>query len=207
MTFMKRLLAASLLLLLGSFCGASPAASSPQDLVRQTSDRMIDALQKNRAQLRSNPAQVYDLVNEIVLPHFDFTVMSRWVLGPYWRQASPEQRQRFTDEFRTLMVRTYSQALLEYSNEKIEFLPTPPLKADATDAVVRSEFHPNTGAPIPVNYSLHRMGSGWKIYDVSVDGVSLVTNYRSTFADQIRTQGMDATIDHLARRNRQTVTP
>lgn len=123
---MKKLLIAPLLLFLLVYCCAIPAADSPQDLVRETSDRMIEALRNNRDQLQKNPAQIYDLVNDIVLPHFDFTVMSRWVLGKYWRQATPDQRERFTDEFRTLMVRTYSQALLEYSNEEIVFPPSPP---------------------------------------------------------------------------------
>lgn len=200
---MNKLLVAGLFFLSGLMSGTVLAADSPQDLVKRTSDRMINALQQNRAELQQNPNRIYDLVNEIVLPNFDFTVMSRWVLGRYWRQATPQQRQRFTDEFRTLMVRTYSQALLEYSNEKIEFLPAPALPADATDATVRSEFHPRNGAPIPVNYSLHQMGSGWKIYDVTVDGVSLVTNYRSTFADQIRNDGMDAVIASLTQRNKQ----
>jgi phospholipid transport system substrate-binding protein len=171
-------------------------------LVEETSERMLDALRKNRAVLQKDPRQIYGLVNAIVLPHFDFTVMSRWVLGKYWREATADQRSRFIEEFRTLLVRTYSQALLEYSNETIEFLPMPQLAPNATDVTVRSEFHPKTGAPIPVNYSLHLIKDAWKIYDVTVDGVSLVTNYRSTFAEQIRTDGIESMINNLAERNR-----
>ncbi|MEZ5582446.1 MAG: ABC transporter substrate-binding protein [Candidatus Competibacteraceae bacterium] len=136
---------------------------------------MLDALRNNRDKLQKDPRQIYGLVNAIVLPHFDFTVMSRWVLGKYWRQATVAQRNLFVEEFRTLLVRTYSQALLEYSNETIKFLPMPQLPPDAKDVTVRSEFHPQTGAPIPVNYSLHLMDGAWKVYDVTVDGVSLVT--------------------------------
>ncbi|MEE4377325.1 MAG: ABC transporter substrate-binding protein [Candidatus Competibacteraceae bacterium] len=200
---MKKFILVSLILLLGWQPLIGIAADSPQTVVETTSERMLDALRENRATLQKDPRQIYDLVNEIVLPHFDFTVMSRWVLGKYWRQATAEQRSRFVEEFRTLLVRTYSQALLEYSNETIKFLPMPQLAPEAKDVTVRSEFHPQTGAPIPVNYSLHLFEGEWKIYDVTVDGVSLVTNYRSTFADQIRADGIEAVINSLAERNRE----
>lgn len=171
-----------------------------QERVQETSQRMIEALNKNRQALEQNPGLIYDLVKDIVLPHFDFETMSRWVLGRYWRQATPEQQRRFVEEFRTLLVNTYANSLLEYSNEKIEF---PPMHAapDSEDVTVPTEIVPKSGQPIAINYSMHDTGEGWKVYDVTIDGVSLVTNYRSTFASQIRKEGMDTLIQKLSERN------
>ena len=192
----------TLMLVIG-LTSAWGAPSSPQDVIKKTSDQMIVALNKNRVALQRNPEKIYDLVHSIVLPNFDFDLMSRWVLGKYWQQATPQQRQRFIEEFRTFLVRTYAGALLEYSNEEIRFLPTPNIPAGTDDVIVRSEFLPKTGTPIPIHYSMHLNKSrNWKVYDVSVDGISLVTNYRSTFASQIRSGGMDAVINDLSARNR-----
>ena len=197
---MKRVIALGLLLLaLGS--GAIEAAvKPPQDVIQDTSTRMIDALRQNRAKLDRDPGQIYGLVNQIVLPNFDFELMSRWVLGRAWQQASPDQRRRFTEEFRTLLVRTYAKALLEYSGEDIRLLPQPTV-GDGSEATVKTEVRLKAGRPIQINYSMHLNNDGWKVYDVKVDGVSLVTNYRSTFASQIRASGMDSVIADLQQRN------
>ncbi|MCB1825316.1 MAG: ABC transporter substrate-binding protein [Candidatus Competibacteraceae bacterium] len=197
---MKRVIALGLLLLaLGS--GAIEAAvKPPQDVIQDTSTRMIDALRQNRAKLDRDPGQIYGLVNQIVLPNFDFELMSRWVLGRAWQQASPDQRRRFTEEFRTLLVRTYAKALLEYSDEDLRLLPQPTV-GDGSEATVKTEVRLKAGRPIQINYSMHLNNDGWKVYDVKVDGVSLVTNYRSTFASQIRASGMDSVIADLQQRN------
>lgn len=199
----KRVLAISLLLLWGLGNVEGAVSESPQTLVQDTSERMLEALRKNQETLKQHPSQIYDLVHKIVLPHFDFELMSRWVLGKYWRQATPEQRQRFTEEFRNLLVRTYANALLEYSNEKVKVLPMPRMPQDIKDVTVRTEIVPKNGAPIPIDYSMHLRDEAWKVYDVTIDGVSLVTNYRGTFADQIRREGMDAVIRDLSERNQQ----
>ena len=197
---MKRAITISLLLLaLGS--GTIQAASTPpQDVVQDTSTRMIDALRKNREMLDRDPGRLYDLVDQIVLPNFDFELMSRWVLGRAWQQATPEQRRQFTAEFRTLLVRTYAKALLEYSNEAIRVLPQVGA-ADGEEVTIKTEVRPKTGQPIQINYSMHLGNDAWKVYDVTVDGVSLVTNYRGTFASQIRNSGMEAVIADLRQRN------
>ena len=167
-----------LALLLGSG-SALAAVRPPQEVVQETSARMIDALRQNRAALRQDSSRIYELVDQIVLPNFDFELMSRWVLGRAWQQATPEQRRRFTEEFRTLLVRTYAKALLEYSNEEVRVPPQP--AASGNETTVRTEVQPQTGRPIQINYSMRLGDAGWKVYDVTVDGVSLVTNYRSTF--------------------------
>ena len=199
---MKKIIAVLLFLALGlgNVWGANPQEA--QELVKETSQRMIETLRNQRQTLEQDPSLIYELVKDIVLPHFDFQTMSRWVLGRYWRQATPEQQQRFVEEFRTLLVNTYAKSLLEYSNEKIQF---PPMHAGAEsdDVTVPTEIVPTSGPPISINYSMHPTDEGWKVYDVTVDGVSLVTNYRGTFASQIRKQGLDTLIQKLSERNAQ----
>lgn len=177
------------------------AQDSPIQIVQDTSNRMIDALKANRSELDSNPDVVYQLVDEIVLPYFDFETMSRWVVGKYWRDATPQQQERFVTEFRTLLVRTYAKALEEYSNETVRIPAQPEPPADAKEVSVRSEIVPASGAPIPVNYSMHNRKGGWQVYDVVIDGISIVTNYRSSITDQIRKGGIDSAIAALAERN------
>jgi len=180
---------------------ASPVApASPRDMVIDTSQKMLAALKKDKDLLKQNPQRIYELVSEIVLPHFDFTTMSKWVLGKNWRTLNPGQQQRFTTEFRTLLVRTYAVSLSEYQDQKLNYLP---LKAapSADDVTVRTEVLRGGGPAIPINYSMHLTANGWKVYDVVIDGVSLVINYRTSFATQIRTGGVDKLIEDLVARN------
>lgn len=184
---------------------ASPslwAAQSPQDLVQQTAEQMLNKLRTERQVIEQHPGRIYELVNEIVLPHFDFERMSNWVLGKYWRTATPAQRDRFTQEFRTLLVRTYAKSLSEYTDNKITYLPMRG-GPQQSEVKVRTEVEQPGGFPIPIDYDLYRKGDDWKVYDVTIDGVSLVTNYRTTFANQIREDGLDKLIATLADRNQQ----
>jgi phospholipid transport system substrate-binding protein len=197
---MKKAIALGFLLLVVASGALWAAVKPPQEVVQETSARMIDALRKNSATLRQDSSRIYELVDQIVLPNFDFELMSRWVLGRAWQQATPEQRRRFTEEFRTLLVRTYAKALLEYSDEDIRVPPQPSV-ADGNEATIRTEVRPKTGQSIQINYSMHLNNDAWKVYDVTVDGVSLVTNYRGTFVSQIRNSGIDAVIADLQQRN------
>ncbi len=191
---------ATLLVLLLPLC-VSATGESPQQLVRDTSNRMLTAMRAERDTISQDPARLHTLVEEIVLPNFDFRRMSQWVLGRNWRSATPQQREQFVAEFRQLLVRTYGTALLEYAAEEPVYLPYTET-ADAKNVTVRTEIdQPGVGV-IPINYSLYRSGSGWKVYDISISGVSLVTNYRSTYGSIIRTDGIDQLIDQLAERNR-----
>ena len=190
----------TLALLLGA--PLAVASVSPTDMVKDTADRILTTFQENRADLEGKPEKIYRLVDEIVLPHFDFQRMSQLVLGKYWRQASPEQRERFTHEFRTLLVRTYSKALEQYRDQTINYLP---MRGDeqSGDVLVRTEVQQSDGYPIPIYYSLYLVEGQWKVYDVVIDNVSLVTNYRSSFASDIRKAGLDNLIARLAERNQQ----
>ncbi len=197
---MKKAIAGGLLLLMLVSSALWAAVKPPQEVIQDTSAQMLSALRQNYAALKQDSSQIYGLVDQIVLPNFDFELMSRWVLGRAWQQASPDQRRRFTDEFRTLLVRTYAKALLEYANEEVRVLPQPGA-ADGNDVTVKTEVRLKAGQPIQINYSMHLGNEAWKVYDVTVDGVSLVTNYRGTFTTQIRDKGLDALITDLQQRN------
>ena len=190
------------LLLLLLPLSVSASGDSPQQLVRDTSSRMLAAMRAEQDSISQDPARLYTLVEEIVLPNFDFRRMSQWVLGRNWRSATPQQRERFVAEFRQLLVRSYGTALLEFADEELVYLPFTET-TDAKSVTVRTEIdQPGVGV-IPINYSMYRSGSGWKVYDVSISGVSLVTNYRSSYGSIIRNDGIDQLIDQLAERNRQ----
>jgi len=171
-------------------------------LVEQTANQMLNKLRAERKVIDEHPGRIYELVNEIVLPHFDFERMSTWVLGKYWRRATPEQRKAFIEQFRTLLVRTYAKSLSSYTDNKLTYLPFRGGPSQ-TDVTVRTEVDQPGGFPIPIDYSLYLKGGEWKVYDVTIDGVSLVTNYRTTFANQIRQDGLDKLIASLASRNKQ----
>lgn len=199
MHYATKLALATLLLLNSAWTLAAPSA---QELVQQTSERMITAIKAERDVINENPARLYALVDEIILPHFDFERMSSWVLGKHWRGATPEQKTQFTQEFRTLLVRTYATAMGEYSDQKIAYLPVQ-AASDATDVTVRTEIEQPGGPSIPISYNLFLNDGNWKVQDVVIDNTSLVANYRSSFSSEIKRDGLDALISKLAARNQQ----
>jgi phospholipid transport system substrate-binding protein len=173
----------------------------PQVLIQDATTRMLQSLKDNKTKLEADPSVIYGLVQEILMPNFDFEKMSKLALGKNWRSASASQRDRFTEEFRLLLVRTYSTAMLEYTDEKINFLP---FRDDVARKKVSVEMEIlQTGGPsIPMSLSMYLNGDNhWKVYDVKIDGISLVTNYRATFATEIRNEGMDKLIERIAERN------
>lgn len=193
-------------LLLG--VGAAPlwAAPGPQELVKETSDQMLSTLKQEQEVIQKNPERIYELVNRIVLPHFDFAYMSQLVVGKYWRRASEQQRQAFIEEFKQLLVRTYATSLNEYTDQEISFLP---LRAgsDPEQATVRTEVEQPGGFPIPIDYRLHKTSDQWQVFDVVIDGVSLVTNYRTSFSKEIRQGSLDSLIETLRKRNQEVMQP
>ena len=174
--------------------------TDPQKLVQDTTEQMLSTLKAKQQELKKDNSLIYDMVNEIVVPHFDFISMSKWVLGKNWRVADKDQKLRFAVAFRTLMVRTYAVALLEYTEQEIRFLP---LRDDVSkgDVTVKTEVIEKGKAPIAIQYSLHQRGDSWKVYDIAVDGVSLIANYRTSFASDIKQSGLDALIERLEKHN------
>jgi phospholipid transport system substrate-binding protein len=176
------------------------ATSSIQQMIKETADKVLEEMRTNAALYKSNPQKIYELVDTLVLPHFDFAAMTDLALGRYSDQVSPEQRPEIISEFRRLLVRTYSSALLEYTDQSVVFLPMEGSEADG-EVTVRAEIQQAGGFPIPIDYLLHNSDDGWKVVDVSVDDVSLVTNYRSSFARAIKKDGVDGLIQTLRARN------
>ncbi len=202
--FPRWLLAGCLFLLLAGMAGALRAAVAPQEVVRQASEAVLDRLRADKAAFEAEPARLYELVDRVLLTHMDFGRMSQWVLGKHWRRASEDERARFTREFRALLVRTYASALAGYSGQRVRILPVGGNDSGDT-VVVRTEIAQPAGPAIPVNYSLHRRDGDWKAYDVSIDGISLVANYRASFTAEIRRHGVAGLIESLAAQNRQAM--
>lgn len=174
---------------------------SPLDLVKSTTDQILTALRSDRDRLQKEPGRIYDLIERLVVPHFDIERMSRLALGKNWRQATLEQQRQFAQEFGTLLVRTYGTSLLQYTDQEVRYRP---FRAEptATDVTVESEIVESGGPPVRVQYSLELAQGEWKVYDVVIEGVSLVVNYRGSFTDQIRKSGMDGLIQQLAEKNK-----
>ena len=199
---MKRLMVLVVASLL--FAGmAGGTTDSARQLVVNVSNQVIQALKKDPGLAQRDPNAIYKLLNRTVAPHFDFQATAESVLGPAWRKANPEQRQRFIEEFRTHLVQFYAVSLAKYKDQKIVYKP---LRASAADneVVVQTEVQQQDGPPIPIDYRMHRAGGEWKVYDVTVDGVSMVASNRSSFAEEIRQGGIDKLIDQFAARNRQS---
>ncbi|MFZ0255253.1 MAG: ABC transporter substrate-binding protein [Gammaproteobacteria bacterium] len=185
--------------------GRAPSADA-QALVKDTTVALLTAFEQEQASIRKDPTHAYAIVDKILSPHIDYDRVTRLILGKYWRQASPEQRQRFMDEFRELQIRTYATALVDYANTDIRYLPTrQPEDADRT--IVRTQIPRRNGTPVSVDYRLYRTDGRWKVYDVLVEGVSLLTNYRASVGAQIAQVGIDDVIKQLSAKNRGTVTP
>lgn len=187
------------------FSGPVLAIQAPQDLVADTTDKITSVLRIEQDKIKANPNRLYEVVDEVVLPHFDFHRMSSWVLGKYWRKANEKEREQFTQEFRVLLVRTYAKALNDNYDKKIDMLPVV-MRKEGKEATVKTEVKQEAGFPIPIDYKMYIKNDAWKVYDVSVDGISLVANYRTSFAKEIRKDGLPKLIATLADRNKQAKT-
>ena len=182
------------------------AELAPDQIARNATDKIVALLKANKAEYSRDHKKLYAMVDEQVLTHFDFRAMSRTVLGRHWRAASEDQRARFIAEFRELLVRTYATALLKYNDEEIVYLPFRSSPDDRT-ATVRSEVRRKDGAPpIAIQYSFYRTDNVWKVYDVTIEGASLVSTYQTTFAARVQKEGLDALIASLAQDNKAAAT-
>ena len=187
-----------LLALLGFNAPAALANDTPPDvLARTTTQEVLTILKQDKELQNGNLTKVYQLVEAKVLPNFDFNRMTQLALGKHWPRATAKQKQSLVNEFRNLLVRTYSGSLTAFTNQTVEFKPLT-MKPDDTDVTVRSEIRQPGGQPIPINYSMYKTAFGWKVYDVTIDGVSLVTNYRASFSNTIRQSGIDGLIKAMA---------
>lgn len=199
---MKKVIVAFIGLLI---CTMVWAISSPLELLQSTSNQLISALQRNQATLRTKPQIVYGIVNQILLPHVDVMSMSSRALGrDAWINASSNQRQAFAQQFVTLLIRTYSSALAQYTNERVNFLPMRGDYSNQPRVQVNSVIIRESGPSINLSYRLMREDEQWMLYDFSVDGVSIIESFRSQFAGELQQSGLNGLITKLAQHNNQS---
>jgi len=199
-----RSLLMSLAVLLGGV-NLAQAETAPEALIKQVSTDVLDAVKADKSIQAGDVQKVVALVDLKVMPHINFQRMTASAVGRYWRQATPEQQKRLQDEFKTLLVRTYSGALAQVKDQTVALKPMRSTPQD-TEVVVRTEVR-GKGDPVQLDYRLEKAGDAWKIYDVNVLGVWLVENYRNSFAQEIGASGIDGLIAKLVERNKAAASP
>ena len=197
------LVALAALLCLGT---ARAQTEAPDVLVKNVTLEVVDIIAKDKDIKSGDRAKLIQVIDQKVLPHFNFGAMTALALGQNWNKATPEQKKRLTEEFRTLLVRTYASALAAYSEQKFEFRPLRAKPTD-TDVTVQVRVLQAGAQPVPIDYAMEKTASGWKVYDVMVGGVSLVANYRTEFSNVIRESGIEGLIKNLAAKNRSLAAP
>jgi phospholipid transport system substrate-binding protein len=178
------------------------AMEAPRDVIKATTDQVLMEVKSDREALRADPAKMYNLVSELIFPHFDFPIMAQWVLGSHWKDASEATRNEFIEQFRKLLVRTYATALLEFSNQTISYPDAEDTQKGKT-VLVRQSIEQTGSEPIVLGYRLHKPSEQWKVLDVAVDGVSLVKTYRASFVSIIKEGGIEGLISSLSEKNKE----
>jgi len=177
---------------------------APDVLVKSITEEVVAVLKQDKDIQAGNPKKIEELIEAKVLPHFNFTRMTRIAMARNWRLATPEQQKELTGEFKTLLVRTYSTALSNYRDQVIDYKPLR-AKPEDVEVTVRSEVKQSgSSQPVAIDYEMEKTPNGWKVYDVKVGGVSLVTTYRDTFTSEVKERGVDGLIKSLAAKNRQS---
>ena len=199
---MFRTFAATLLLLpLALIAAPVHAQEAPDALVKRIAEETLATIRSDKDLQAGNPAKVKQLIESKLVPHFDMARMTALAVGRNWRAATPEQQKQLTEQFKTLLVRTYSNALTNYRDNTMNYKPLRMNPGD-TEVIVRTEVTRPGQAPVQIDYSMEKTPEGWKAYDVIVAGVSLVTNYRDEFNDVIKSSGVDGLIKTLAEKNK-----
>jgi phospholipid transport system substrate-binding protein len=190
-----KIVATLCLLLLSAVVQAD--SRTPDQVVSETAEALARRIEGQQAHLAANPADLYKLVDEVFLPVFDTDYAGRLVLGKHWRTATAEQREKFIDTFYDFLLRSYSRYVLRFERDKVTILPASSAAADPKNTVVKSVMRLDDGTSLPVNYSLHQTKDGWRAFDVRIEGISYVQNYRNQFNAEIKAKGIDAVIARL----------
>jgi phospholipid transport system substrate-binding protein len=198
---MFRTVAASLLLAFVGLLSPAHAQEAPDALVKRVAEEVLAAIRADKDLQAGNPAKVKQLIETKLVPYFDTARMTALAMGRNWRSANPEQQKQLTEEFQTLLIRTYSNALTNYRDNTMNYKPLRANPGDS-DVIVRTEVTRPGQAPVQIDYSMEKTPQGWKAYDVVVAGVSLVTNYRDEFNDIVKTSGIDGLVKTLADKNK-----
>ena len=173
----------------------------PSAIILTMVEQVRENLNTRRAELQANPDRLYGLIDEFINPHFDFVITSKWILGKQWKTASEEQRAVFVEQFRTLLMRSYAKSLLGVTEETVNHLETRQSSRPNIVQVVTEIVSVSGDQSVPVNYTMRDGGAGWKVINVSFEGVSLVETYRQSFASEIRNNGLDALLQKLTEKN------
>ncbi|MBK4733798.1 MlaC/ttg2D family ABC transporter substrate-binding protein [Noviherbaspirillum pedocola] len=197
----RKLFALILPVVMAGFMGAAQAQESPEAFVQRISTDVLDAAKNDKSIQSGNQQQVLKLVQEKILPYVDFKRMTALAAGRYWREATPQQQDRLSSEFRDLLIYTYAGAIAQIRDQQLEFKPSRNDPSSST-VVVRSQVVQPRGEPIELDYRLAKTGDGWKIYDLNVLGAWLVETYKGNFASEISKGGIDGLINTLAERNK-----
>ena len=200
---MKRLLTAwALALGLLSFAVQAQDQLAPDQLVQRVTEDVLAAIKSDKQLAAGDKQKALKLAEEKVLPHIDFEEATRLAVGRAWSQASPEQRKKLVGEFRNMLVRTYSNAISAYQGQTLKVLPSRGGKQDAKDeATVRTQFTRAGGKPLPIEFQMRKNADTWKVYDITVEGISLVLTYRSEFDSVVKQSGIDGLIKRLTEKN------
>lgn len=196
----RRIVAVVLLFILTAVT-AQAQSGGPLDVVKAATQTTVDKLNQDRDLLESDPGALLSLVNEAVVPYFDFNIISRRVLGKYWSKASEEEKTRFGKEFSQFLIRFYSNSLIAFSNPRIEYSTVAPEKSGSKVVSIKAEVTTDEVGTVPVQFGLVNVKGAWKIIDLRIDGVCLVCNYRKEYADIIRNDGLGSLIDRLTEKN------
>lgn len=189
---------------LGLLCFAGVAQAeiiAPDVLIRTTVDEVLAIVKSDKDIKAGNQQKILEMVESKVLPHFDFVHMTRLSVGKSWRAATPEQKQALVKEYRDILVRTYTKAFTVYRDQTVDVKPLK-MAADATEVTIKTSINKPGAAPIPVNYEMEKGADTWKVFDLTIEGVSLVTSYRGTFNSEIQEKGIDGLIKILADKNK-----
>jgi phospholipid transport system substrate-binding protein len=187
-------------LLAGGLACAQAQELAPDVLVKNVTTEVVELITKDKEIRSGNHAKLIQVIEAKVLPHFNFTSMTALAMGQNWSKATPEQKKRLVEEFKTLLVRTYASALAAYSEQRFDFRPLRARPTD-TDVVVNVRVIQPGAQPVPIDYSMEKTAAGWKVYDVMVGGVSLVANYRTEFNSSVRDVGIEGLIRNLQAKN------
>jgi len=175
---------------------------SPDALIKKVTEDVLTIVRQDKDIQSGNTKKAIELVEAKVLPNFNFMHMTALAMGKDWNKATPEQKKQLSEEFKTLLVRTYSNALTGYKDQTVRYKPTKMQAGDA-EVVVKTEVVQSGSKPIQLDYSMEKLAEGWKVYDVIVAGVSLVTNYRDTFGQEVRANGVDGLVKMISNKNKQ----
>ena len=197
---LKQIVSAASLVLALTASSVGFAQTAPDELVRKNTGDILTAIKADKDLAAGDQKKIEKLAEEKVLPYFNFMHMTQLAVGRNWKDASDDQKKALIEQFRTLLVRTYSTSLSQFRNQTVDVKPLK-LSATDTDVIVKTIIAQPGGQPIPIDYSMEKLPEGWKVFDVLIDGVSLVTNYRSSFNTEIKANGIDGLVKSLSDRN------